>query len=293
MHDSPMSKQIRYIKDNTEMKRYLQELEASGIDELAVDIEGEFNLHRYGEHLCLVQIFHNDNFTVVDPLSTDIQLIKQFFEMEKMKKLVYDCTSDRTLLFRRYDIRFTSPVDLVPAVELLELEKKGLNSVLSSVLGMEQKPKKKFQRYDWMRRPIDCDALEYAVEDVAHLFPLRDKLFQRLEEKGLMEEYQKRLAEVAGRPIAKKGVPGLFKKNRFKRLSSSRQSAMKELFSAREMAAEKMDLPPDRIVPNRVLFDLVCGDQDVERLRFHPRLRTSLARELRQSFQNSMKKIDR
>ena len=39
----------------------------SSLDEIAVDFEGEFNLHIYGEHLCLIQIFDKSNYYIIDP----------------------------------------------------------------------------------------------------------------------------------------------------------------------------------------------------------------------------------
>ena len=38
---------------------------------LAVDFEGEWNLHRYGLHLCLIQISDGEKTFIVDPLCLD------------------------------------------------------------------------------------------------------------------------------------------------------------------------------------------------------------------------------
>ncbi|MGE4464410.1 MAG: 3'-5' exonuclease, partial [Sphaerochaeta sp.] len=39
----------------------------AGITSVAMDFEGEFNLHIYGEHLCLIQLFDGSAYYLVDP----------------------------------------------------------------------------------------------------------------------------------------------------------------------------------------------------------------------------------
>ena len=45
------------IDSDSSLKTQLDFWQAHGITSIAMDFEGEFNLHIYGEHLCLVQIF--------------------------------------------------------------------------------------------------------------------------------------------------------------------------------------------------------------------------------------------
>jgi ribonuclease D len=37
-------------------------MEQQGINTIAMDFEGEINLHIYGEHLCLIQVFDSIPF---------------------------------------------------------------------------------------------------------------------------------------------------------------------------------------------------------------------------------------
>ncbi|MDA3849710.1 MAG: hypothetical protein PF447_00390 [Spirochaetaceae bacterium] len=163
---------FRYITKDKELKDYLQHLKDLRLNSLAVDFEGEYNLHRYGEHLCLIQIFDGKEYTLIDPLNMDVSLIRDFFEDPRILKIFYDCTGDRTLLYRKYNINLSGVLDLMPAVELLDFPKKNLNAVLEQVLSIENKSSKKYQRYNWMTRPISSDALLYALEDVKYLHDL-------------------------------------------------------------------------------------------------------------------------
>ena len=172
-------KPYRFLNQDKQVRDYLTSLKERGVEVTAVDLEGEFNLHHYGEHLCLVQIFDGRDSVIIDPQTVRISLIKEFFEDSSLKKIFYDCSGDRTLLYRKYGISLNAVIDLLPAVELLELEKKGLGKVLTTVLGLEEKNKKKFQRYNWMKRPIREDALVYAIEDVKYLYELKERLMVR------------------------------------------------------------------------------------------------------------------
>jgi ribonuclease D len=273
-----------YLDSPEKTEEYLKSLERKNIRELAVDIEGEFNLHRYGEHLCLVQIFDGTEYALIDPLVVPMDLVKSFFENSAVDKIMYDCSSDRTLLFRQYGITLASVSDLLPAVELLEYEKRGLGNVLSQTLQIEEKPKKKFQQYDWMIRPIDAEALEYALDDVKYLFELKRYLFSALSEKGLMEEYWQRNEEIRNRKVSMEHTPGLFKKNRFLRMPEKNRKLMRSLFDIRDGYARQLNLPPDRVVANELLFRLAGRQMKAGEIRFSGKVGREMAEAIREEF---------
>ena len=248
-----------YLDNDRDLTAWLDSLKTREVKRVAVDLEGEFNLHCYGEHLCLVQIFDGTEFALIDPLSVRISLIRDFFEDPGVAKIMYDCSGDRTLLFRKYGIAVKNIEDLLPAVELLDLEKKNLGFVLTHFLKVEPKAKKKFQRYNWLRRPIQADALEYALEDVKYLFDLKPALLKEVAALNQLDEYERRNIEVQTREIQLNPVPGIFRKNRFKKMGRGEQSLFKSLFECRDEQAERLDLPPNSVVSNEDLFALSRG----------------------------------
>lgn len=263
----------RYIDTDKALKQYIQQLNEEKISTLAVDIEGEYNLHCYGEHLCLVQIYDQKDFVLIDPLKVDMNLVKALLEDPKILKIFYDCTGDRTLLYRKYSIDVKGIFDLMPAVELLEFPKRNLNYILHDVLNLDLKPKKKFQQYNWMKRPIQEEALVYAVEDVQFLFELKDKLSELLLSKNLMDEFKLKNTEVQTRNILKEGIPGAFKKPRFRKMSRDKQETFKALFHRREETAKNLNWPANSVVSNDNLFRLVQNDLALNNLRFSPRIK--------------------
>ncbi len=276
---------MNFLNSDESVREYLGTLEKRKVTTIALDIEGEFNLHHYGEHLCLVQIFDGSESVIIDPLTVDMKLVKQLLENPDIGKIMYDCTSDRTLLFRQYGIELKAVLDLVPAVELLEFEKKGLNAVLHACLGMEQKPKKKFQRYNWMKRPIEKEALVYAIEDVNYLFELRNALMDGLEEKGLTDEYRARNEEIQNRSIPLEGVPGVYKKNRFRHMPEFSRDIFRRLFEKRDGYARSLDLPPNSVVSNEELFRLSAFQMQPSRISFNSRVPKKMAGDIRREFE--------
>ena len=123
------------------------------------------NLHCYGEHLCLIQMYDQNNKILIDPLQFEkkeelILALKMVFESRDMLKITYDVSGDASLLEKLYGIKFKSVLDLRPAVQILNYEKQSLTHILHEELSIPLIAKKKFQTYNWMKRPIDPEALD-------------------------------------------------------------------------------------------------------------------------------------
>jgi ribonuclease D len=179
----------KHIKNNSEFSTYLSPFQDKKTSTIAMDIEAETNLHAYGERLCLIQAFDGQKKVLIDPFNIDNDLIKSFFEDRNILKVIYDASSDLSLMKNAYGIEVKSVLDLRPAVALLNLEKQDLHSVIASELGVYLEKKAKFQKHDWTKRPISGEAIEYALNDVTYLLQLKDVLLNKLHEKQLMESF--------------------------------------------------------------------------------------------------------
>ena len=252
------------VSSDAELASFLTRLRDRGVSEVAVDFEGEFNLHVYGERLCLLQIAHPDEEAVVDPFTTSSEALRGFLEDPQIRKITYDSSSDRLLLAKSRGLRLVSIQDLRPAVELLEFPKRDLGSVLETALG--QRPagsKKRFQQYNWTRRPLDPAAVEYALRDVRHLAELRDELFARLDKEGLLDEYRAENERLESIEPNLNRKPGVFRSAAHKRLSPEQKREFQRLYDIRDRHARELDLPPNTVVANKELFALARGAMDV------------------------------
>ena len=280
--------QYKQLESETEINTFTKELRENGRTTIAVDFEGEFNLHCYGERLCLIQIFDGDEFYIIDPLKADLKAVKNLFEDEKILKIMWDAQSDISLIVNGYDMTMKSVLDLRPAAELLELEKRDYASVTAELLGIEKKKgKSAFQKYNWLRRPIDKSAVEYALNDVMYLHSLRDEVFKRLYGEGLLNEFFRQNMIVQNRNYLR--VPGQRHKKMkgYKYLNSAEKKRLKDIFDIRDGFARGLNWPPNRVIPNPDLIDIAKGLKTAEDIRFDRRLsqskRESIVSELKRA----------
>jgi ribonuclease D len=258
---------FRYIESDGEFRSWVAGIPADQYA-VAVDLEAEFNLHIYGEHFCLLQVYDGSDAVAVDPQSVSIGLIKEFLESRERLKITYDSASDRLLLFKNHGILMNTILDLRPAVELLGFQKQGLGSVLEELLDIPPaREKQRFQQYDWTRRPIDRDALAYAIDDVVHLYRLRDALFERVREAGLMDKYLVENFRVQEREPDTERKPGMLRGGRFRKLKPRQQELLEALHAEREKVAQEVNLPPNSAFPNKELFNLVTSGRDPSEVR--------------------------
>jgi ribonuclease D len=266
--DNNTARPYRYIETEADFRSYREHLADRKITTLALDLEAEFNLHVYGEHFCLLQLYDGHQAVLVDPQFVPIELLQAFLEDRDILKITYDSASDRSLLFRNHGIRMRSILDLRPAVELLQLEKQGLSSVLEIILGLEPEVgKKRYQQYNWMRRPIDPGAISYALGDVYHLFELKEQLMKRLNDRSLMDRFILANQKVQDQDPQVNRKPGFLRSNRFERLGEPLRHRMESLYAIRERYAREFNLPPNSVVANRLLYELVEGRMSPAELR--------------------------
>ena len=160
----------QHLDNDQKLAAFLKHLKDRSITTLAVDFEGEFNLHVYGEKLCLVQIFDGTTFFTIDPFAVSADLLKQFLEDRKVLKLFFGAGSDVQLVYKESKIVLNSVLDLQILAEVAGCVNKGLSGLTEELFGKVTVKKKQFQMHNWTRRPIDRDAVEYALSDVEMLF---------------------------------------------------------------------------------------------------------------------------
>ena len=260
------------INSDALFNQWQDDLASRGVREIGLDFEGEFNLHVYGNHLCLVQVFDGQGFAIIDPFKVSAAPLKRFLENPDILKIIYDCASDGALLAEEFGIKLGPVLDLKPAVDLLAFAKRDLSTILGEVLGLEVIKKKKFQMYNWMTRPIQTEAMEYALNDVRELLRLRDVLMERLTAAGLDGEYRELNRRQQPDGLKKNRRPRLFKSRDFLYLDGGAKKRFEILFERREVIARDLNLPPNMVVENTALFELARGQRSLEQLRFNRRL---------------------
>lgn len=267
---------------------YLHSLERNII---SVDIEGEYNLHEYGEKVCLIQIYDGQQFVLIDPLAVEQDALKKLFENPRLLKVMYGAASDLSVLKNGHDIECKSVFDLQPAVKLLGQVNLNLHAALRLYLGVELTQKKKFQRYNWTKRPIETEAIQYALDDVRYLLELKDVLLRQLAEHGLLEQFFLENMMLQHKDYMR--IPGqrLRKSREFDALTPVEKTRFEGIFAIRERYAQQANIPPHQLLANQDLFRMVKNSASVEQIAVSPKIQrdllASLAQEIRAFLQNN------
>jgi ribonuclease D len=201
---------------------------------------------------------------------------------------MYGASSDLSVLKNGHGITCKSVLDLQPGVKLLGHTKLNLHAVLRACLNVELNQKKKFQKYNWTRRPIDVEAIEYALHDVRYLFDLKDMLMQHLYEQRLLEQFFLENMMLQQKDYTRTPGQRLRKSRRFQMLSPAEKQMFEGLFEIREQYARKLNIPPHRLLGNHELLDIAGDPSQFEDVTFSKTLQRALVDAFRQDFHDHL-----
>ena len=225
---------------------------------VAIDTESN-SLHAYRERVCLIQFSTPDADFIVDPIRiADLSQLGPFFANPEQQKVFHAAEYDIVCLKRDYQFDVTNIFDTMSAARTLGWPKVGLADILAVNFGVTMN--KKFQRADWKRRPLTPEQLDYARLDTHYLIALRETQVDALTEKGQWLEAQEefeRLARLGGGASPAGPDPAAFWRAKGARdLAPAQAAVLQALFAYREQQAERMDVPPFKVIGEPALLDL-------------------------------------
>ena len=243
-----------YIESDISLQEVLQSWNSTGINTIAMDFEGEFNLHIYGEHLCLIQVFDKHSFYIVDPFKVSKDALKEFLESQWLEKIMFDCSSDAALVRKQYQIHLANVYDVRVTATILGYNG-NLSLLKSQCLGTDPvKGKKKHQMSNWLVRPLPGKMIEYALEDVEDLFTIREELDRQVQSRKLEKQVtsaQKRIAVGKGPDL-----PGYKKLPGYRSLSKDQKIYVRWFFESRDMLAKRMNVPAVKILEKSRIIEM-------------------------------------
>jgi ribonuclease D len=268
------------MESTSELRSYLKKFENKGYHVIALDIEAESNLHAYGEKLCLVQIFDGVNSIIIDPFKIDRGALKLLFESTNVLKVMYDAGSDLSLLKNTVNIEIKSIMDLRPAVELLDYDKKDLHSVVAFELGIVLEMKRKYQKYNWINRPVSEQAIDYALNDVIHLFTLKDIILAKLYAKKLFEPFLLKNVQIQNKDYTRDREDKYRKINGYSRLRDDKKILFRRVFDIREKYAKLHNMPPHNMIHKDDLINIVKDPEYIDQIRFTKKVGVDVTQEI-------------
>jgi ribonuclease D len=246
---------VQMIDGEQAYRRLLGSLRDRGIREVALDFEGESNLHQYGLHLCLVQLFDGSVCYLIDPLHLEgPRSVAALTENDGILKVMYDPASDLSLLQNALKITLKNIFDLSTGAQVLGFRETSLTTVLAAELGVAPVNKKKFQRANWCRRPLARELLDYAARDVLYLLELKRVFLRRLLEEDRFTEFLVQNFRVQDRDYRIDPRTRYLRVKNARRLSPTQQVYLKHFFEAREELARRFNVPPHNVLANELLI---------------------------------------
>jgi ribonuclease D len=231
--------------------------EVEGTPALAIDTEAD-SLHHYPGKLCLVQVADaRGRGHLIDPLAVrDLSPLAPVLADPRTNKVLHAADNDLAYLKRLYGVTVASLFDTAVAARFLGATTLGLEGLLTQYLGVTAV--KSRQKDDWSRRPLTAEQEAYALDDVLHLIPLRDRLREELRTLGREQWVEEECAGLAALVVPEKPVdPDAYMKVKGARELPPRGLAvLRELYGARETLALRLDRPPFMIVGNESLVGL-------------------------------------
>lgn len=263
------------IRTETELRKLCAEIDAAG--RFALDLE--FIPERtYEPEICLVQVATDKGAYIVDPYDvTDLMPLWQRVADPAIMVVLHAGDQDLVLMNAGSGLIPQNIVDTQIAAGFIGFGYPiGYGKILGQLLNISISKSESFT--DWTNRPLTNSQITYALEDVAHLLELHDRLMDELDKMGRREwaiDECKRYTEIS-----------YFEKDRsrdFMRVkgasSLNRRSlaVLRALTEWRHSEAERCNRPLKSIVADNVLFEFARhppkSQSDVMRIRgFRPDL---------------------
>ncbi len=235
----------------------LNEMLARLLDEPAVAVDTESDsMYVYHEKVCLVQFSIPDCDYLLDPLSgLDMSPLGSLFADPRVEKVFHAAEYDVLCLKRDNGFEFRNLFDTMWAARVLGWPRLGLASILEERFGVSLN--KRWQRYNWGKRPLVPGALAYARLDTHFLLDIRAMQLAELQAAGRLEEALEIFDQQA--ELAPPRTPDPHSFWRVKGvwdLSGREQALVRELHGYREQEASRRDQPVFYIFSDKTLVSL-------------------------------------
>jgi ribonuclease D len=242
-----------WITSDSELQQYCSDLAKTTV----IGFDTEFvSEDTYRPHLCLVQVAAAGRLAVIDPLAVrDLTPFWQVVAAPGHETVVHAGREELLFCAAAVGQRPSELFDLQIAAGLVGYEYPvGYGSLMNRLLG--EKLHKGETRTDWRRRPLSVQQIEYALDDVRYLEPMRNKLQSRLETLGRTAWMTDEMASWQD------DVEASMTRERWRRVSgisglSARSLAIvREIWRWREEESQRRDQPTRRVLRDDLIVEL-------------------------------------
>ncbi|MBK6919011.1 MAG: HRDC domain-containing protein [Deltaproteobacteria bacterium] len=243
--------------DDADALAHLAE-QVRGAEVGALDTEGN-GMYAWRERVCLLQLSIPGLDAIVDVLAVDPAPLASWLADPACVKIMHAADNDVVALRRDFGLTVTNLFDTLLAVRLLGRPQRGLADLLTSELGVETD--KRWQRFDWSKRPLPAEAIAYARTDTRHLASLRERLMPHIVDSGHLELFEhacERITRLQARARS-------FDEHSWARIGGARElddearSVLAAMVVLREALARENDRAPYRIIGDAGLLAIAVA----------------------------------
>jgi len=221
-------------------------------------LDTEFLRERtYRAELCLLQLSGPSDALCVDPLAlTDLTPLAHALTVAGTVKVMHASRQDLEVLLPA--VGFVRPVfDTQIAAALCGLPAQiGYADLVRRLLGQDLA--KSHTRTDWSRRPLSPEQIEYALDDVRYLLPLKSQLEERLDKLNRRAWLAEELADLGDRQaIVTQPEQAWLRIKGLRGLDAGRIRLARALAAWRERRAVERNRPRGWILEDAALREIV------------------------------------
>jgi len=223
---------------------------------IAIDTESN-SFYAYHERICLIQISTVSNDYILDPLALkDLGPLGRILGEPNIEKIFHAASNDVLGLKRDFQFKVETLFDTAIACKLLGYKQLGLAKILEQHFGVMLN--KKWQRYDWGKRPLKEEQLVYASLDTHYLISLRHNLASNLVTNNLWDTAKEAFEKASEQELQVRTFhPEAFIQIHGAQLLDPKgKRILKALYIYREREAQRRDRAPFRILSNETLVRL-------------------------------------
>jgi ribonuclease D len=223
---------------------------------IGIDTESD-SFYSYQEKVCLIQLSDLEQDYVIDPLKVkDLSTLAPLMADPNVVKILHGADYDIVCLRRDFDFQFHNVFDTLIASQLLGFPRIGLADLIQRFFG--HVIDKQYQRYDWSRRPLKPEHIDYARGDTHFLLALREILTRKLKSAGRMRHMQEECELVSKREWQgrKFDEDGFLHMKQVHTLDSDGLKVLRRLWLYRDDCARKQNRPVFKVIPDQVLVSI-------------------------------------
>lgn len=224
----------------------------------AVGLDTEFLRERtYRAELCLVQVSAGSDASCIDPLAlNDLGDLARVLTAPGIVKVMHASRQDLEVLLPVtglvrpvFDTQIAAALTGLPA-------QVGYAELVRRLTGNELP--KTHTRTDWSRRPLSPEQIEYALDDVRYLLPLKSLLEEQLQKLGRSQWLSEELATLDdARSFTTEPEQAWQRVKGLRGLDDQRQRLAQELAAWRERRAIERNRPRGWILDDSALREIV------------------------------------